>query len=117
MTTLAEPQTTHDRQGGVFAYLSPSRLNLWLRCPLAFKLKYLDGIRTPTSPALFVGKRVHAGLECFYRHRQLGITLSPGVVGNRVVESWDEAVSAEDMNFDSSAQEQQLQKQRYYILH
>ena len=26
------------RTGGVFDYLSASRLNLWLKCPLAFRL-------------------------------------------------------------------------------
>ena len=44
-----------DRLGSVWDYVSVSRLNLWIRCPLAFKLRYLDGIRTPTSPALFLG--------------------------------------------------------------
>ena len=52
-----------DRSGSVWDYVSVSRLNLWIRCPLAFKLRYLDGIRTRTSPALFLGQRVHHGLE------------------------------------------------------
>ncbi|HPM83888.1 MAG TPA: PD-(D/E)XK nuclease family protein, partial [Candidatus Anammoximicrobium sp.] len=64
-------------QGGVWAYVSPSRLGKWLTCPLAFKLQYLEGLRQPTTPSLFLGKVVHTGLEAFYRHRHLGVTLEP----------------------------------------
>ena len=47
VTTL--DQTTNqtiprERAGGVWDYVSASRLNLWLRCPLAFKLRYIDGV-------------------------------------------------------------------------
>lgn len=52
-----------DRSGGVWAYVSASRLNTWLSCPLKFKLKYIDGVREPSSPAMFLGKVVHRLLE------------------------------------------------------
>ena len=71
-------------QGGIWAYVSPSRLGKWLTCPLAFKLQYLEGIRQPTTPSLFLGKVVHAGLEAFYRHRHLGVTLEPTDVCRRL---------------------------------
>jgi hypothetical protein len=29
---------TDERPGGIWDYISPSRLNLWLKCPLAWKL-------------------------------------------------------------------------------
>jgi hypothetical protein len=61
-----------EASGGVFDYVSASRLNSWLACPLKFKLKYLDRVPTPSTPPLFVGKACHAGLEVFYRHRMLG---------------------------------------------
>ena len=70
-TFIAEAEES--RPNGVWDYISPSRLNLWLRCPLAYRLHYVDGIRTPTTPALFCGQRVHDALEVHYRHRQLGI--------------------------------------------
>ena len=44
-------------------YISPSRLNCWLKCPLSFRLRYIEGIRTPTSPSLFLGKACHSGLR------------------------------------------------------
>ena len=107
-TLLADPKPA-TRPAGVWDYISPSRLNLWLKCPLAFKLRYVEGIRSPTNPAMFLGKRVHHGLEIFYRHRQLGIQLEPGDVVRRMNDSWDTAVTEEDMTFKSTADEQALQ--------
>ena len=108
LLTLDQPQ---ERTRGVWDYISPSRLNLWIRCPLAFRLKYLDGIRTPASPALFVGKRCHSGLEDHYRHRMLGITLSPDEVIRRMDAGWGQAVVDEQMTFESTAGEAALRQQ------
>jgi hypothetical protein len=47
-----DPMSTGSAAGGVWDYISPSRLNLWLKCPLAFKLRYIDGVKMPTTPAL-----------------------------------------------------------------
>jgi len=58
-TAVLHRTPAEQRAAGVWDYISPSRLNLWLRCPLAFRLRYIDGIRSPPSPAMFVGKRVH----------------------------------------------------------
>ena len=99
------------RKGGVWDYISPSRLNTWLACPLKFKLKYIDGIRTPSSPAAFVGKAVHRGLEHFYRHRQLGLNLTPDQVAKRLIDDWDQVVAEEGMQFIATGQEQACQQQ------
>ena len=98
-------------QGGVWAYISPSRLGKWLTCPLAFKLQYLEGIRQPTTPSLFLGKLVHSGLEAFYRHRHLGVTLEPADVCRRMLEAWGPTIDADNMTFDSVEAEQALQRQ------
>ncbi len=110
-TGLLGFETVQERQGGVREYLSPSRLNCWLSCPLKWKLRYLEGIRTPTTPALFVGKAVHAGLECYYRHRQLGVTLEADDVARRMVESWATLVDEEKMDFDSKDDELAMRQQ------
>ena len=110
-TDLPSRQSLRDRQGDVRSYISPSRLNLWLKCPLAWKLRYVDGIKTPTTANLFVGKMCHSGLERFYRHRQLGITLEPADVGRQIVEAWDSAVEEERMEFKSAIEERDLKYQ------
>ena len=120
-TLLVEPKPA-TRPAGLRDYISPSRLNLWLKCPLAFKLRYVNGIRSPTTPALFLGKRVHQGLEIFYRHRQLGIQLEPDDVVRRMKESWDAVVADEEVTFKSTADAESLQKKegdlvRAYLSH
>jgi len=111
-TLLLETPTAAERRGGLWDYISPSRLNLWLRCPLAFKAKYIDGIVPPPTPSLFVGKRVHDALEVFYRHRHLGI-VDFGVEGavKRVRDSWDQAAETEAMRFDSIQESEILRQQ------
>jgi len=103
--------TVERKTGGIWDYISPSRLNTWLRCPLAWKLRYIDGIRSPTSPAMFLGKTVHSGLEILNRHRQLCVELSPEDVATRMLAGWDEAVASESMRFESLQDEGALKKQ------
>jgi predicted RecB family nuclease len=104
------------RSGGVWDYISASRLNLWLRCPLAFRLRYIDGIRTPTTPSLFLGKTVHRGLEVLYRHRQLCVELSQEDVAKRMLDGWDETVDSENMKFESTDEEGSMKKQAVDLL-
>ena len=105
----AQLEPAEHRASGVWDYISPSRLNLWLKCPLAFRLRYVDGIRSPPSQAQFVGKAVHRAAEFYYRHRQLGITLSVNCVTRYISESWDRAVQDEGLTFSSSADESAFQ--------
>jgi CRISPR/Cas system-associated exonuclease Cas4 (RecB family) len=98
-------------QGGVFAYVGPSRLNCWIKCPRAFAYRYLEGIKTPTTPGLFLGTAVHWALQVVYRHWQLGIALEAGDVAQRLKESWGSLLAERSMQFDSAAEEQALQGQ------
>ena len=61
-----DEELTRQRQGGVASYFSTSRLNCWLRCPLAFRFTCIDGIRQPTTPSLFLGHVVHGATETLY---------------------------------------------------
>lgn len=97
--------------GGIWEYISPSRLNTWLSCPLKFKLRYIDKIRTPASPALFLGKQVHAGLEIYYRHRMLGVTLESAAVAKRMDDGWDAAAAEEGIAFANTADELAIKTQ------
>src|SRR5688572_9144538 len=105
-----------NRPSGIWDYVSPSRLNLWLRCPLAFRLKYVDGVPTPTTPAAFVGKMVHRGLETYYRQRQAGITLSAREVTAVVQRDWDAAAFLAKVPFDSLVDEQLSQGQTLNLI-
>jgi putative RecB family exonuclease len=108
---LTSAPTTHERQGGAFSYVSASRLNLWLKCPLAFKMRYVDGIKTPSNPAVFVGKMTHESLAVFNRHLQLGIRLTAGDLAKRIEQSWAGSLEAEGLTFDSAYEERALRQQ------
>jgi putative RecB family exonuclease len=90
------------RQGGIWDYVSPSRLSLWAKCALAYRFRYFDGIKSPTTPSLFIGKLCHAGLEVYYRHRQLGMTLDVEDVCRRLDVIWDEAIEQEGRPFPTT---------------
>ena len=91
-------------------YVSASRLNTWLRCPLSYRLRYVDGIPTPSTPSLFLGKMVHRGLEIYYSYRELGVTLFPEFVRDRMQKLWGPAVEEELISFKSKDEEQELQE-------
>ena len=88
-------ETLPQRGNGIWDYISPSRLNLWIKCPLAFKARYIDGITTPTTPSLFVGKRVHAALESWYRHQMLRIPVDTYEVVEQIGQVWEVFVADE----------------------
>ena len=81
-------------------YISPSRIGLWMRCPRAFELRYVEGIRSPVSPSLFLGKVVHAALETYYRHLQLGLELAGDEIDDAVESAWDDQMRDELLHAD-----------------
>jgi len=110
-TGLLGFESIQERQGGVREYVSPSRLNCWLACPLKWKFRYIDRIKTPTSPSLFLGTVSHSALEVYYRHRQLGVTLDPQEVTRRLLENWGPAIDVGGITLASAAEEEALRNQ------
>ena len=99
--TLAPLEATdrQQRAGGVWDYVSVSRINLWLKCPLAFKFRYIDGIDSPPSASQFLGRRVHAALEYFYLQRMLGGAPSAEQVVTAIRSDWETALAREGNPF------------------
>jgi RecB family exonuclease len=52
--------------------LSFSRVDKWVRCPKAYRYRYLDRLKEPSTGALDFGKAVHAALEAYTLGRPLG---------------------------------------------
>lgn len=86
-------------------YVSASRLNLWLRCPLAFKRRYIDGIESPPSPNLFVGKVVHDVLEMIYRCAECGTIPPENELPELVEMSWEGMMESTPCRFDDAEKE------------
>ncbi len=108
-TATEQVESTHS-SGGLWDYVSPSRLNLWLTCPRAFELRYVHGIRSRTSPSLFFGKQIHAALEQVYRHRLLDCVLPGQAVVARLEDGWNDAADAEDVAFRSADERDALRE-------
>ena len=87
----------------IWDYVSASRLNLWLRCPKAFELRYVHGVDTPTTKSLFFGKQIHAALENFYRIRALGHQPNVTAVLEELRNNWNEAIDNGESVFEDAA--------------
>lgn len=109
MSILLQPEKQHDR--GLWSYISASRLNLWSKCPLAFRFRYIDGIVTPTTANLFLGKVVHAALEAYYRQRQIGLTPTPDEADDLAETAWHVVSEEEPMLWNSSDESAKCRKQ------
>ncbi len=77
------------------AYLSASRLKSFLTCRLKFYYEKVLGLRSPASPALQIGKAVHAGLQHFNLARWRGGDTSPEAVQAAYAKAYGE-LEAED---------------------
>ncbi len=106
-------QLDEPREMGLFSYISASRLNLWAKCPLAFRFRYVDEIRTPTNANLFLGKVVHAALETYYRNRQIGFVPTVDNADAFVGQSWTTTLEEESMDWESTSE---AEKTRYQAI-
>jgi len=97
--------------GMIWDYVSPSRLSLWLKCPLAFKRRYIDGWKTDPSPALFVGKVTHAVLAHVYRQRSAGQLCTIEGLPTLTADAWQFATATEPCTFDDDTQEDKCRGQ------
>jgi hypothetical protein len=84
-----------------------------MKCPLAFKRRYIDDWKTIPSPALFVGKVTHAVLAHVYRHRIANHNCTAEDLPMLVADAWKFAMDTEPCYFDDEAQEE---KCRYQVL-
>jgi putative RecB family exonuclease len=106
-------QEQQQNTGQIWDYVSSSRLSLWLKCPLAFRKRYIEGEQSTPSPALFVGKVVHAVLAHVYRHRIAGQVCTTDDLPIFVADAWKFCMTTEQPYFCDDREEE---KCRYQIL-
>jgi len=51
------------------SHLSVTQLKMYLRCPLQYKFRYIDGLKIPPPSAITLGKSIHTTLEENYRQK------------------------------------------------
>jgi len=114
MSIIQFMQQEQEQAGGqLLDYVSPSRLSLWMKCPLAFRKRYIDGYITAPSPALFVGKITHSVLAHIYRMRTAGQDCTADMLPMLIADAWNFGMETEPPFFENDAEEE---KSRYQIL-
>lgn len=63
-------------------YISPSQIETWETCPRKWGIRYIDGVRSPSSPAAELGTRCHDALEAWLKE---GIPPDPSTQVGRIV--------------------------------
>lgn len=56
------------------AALSPSSVDAWRQCPLLFRLRYVDKLKSPPTPEMFVGIAAHGALQRLFELAPAGRT-------------------------------------------
>jgi CRISPR/Cas system-associated exonuclease Cas4 (RecB family) len=69
--------------------LSVSKIEAYLKCPLAFKYRYVDKVPELTSPVLAAGSAFHAVIEHGLLARSAGRTADPKELDDRFGPAWD----------------------------
>lgn len=49
--------------------ISVTKLKMYLRCPLQYKFRYVDGLKIPPTSSLTLGKSIHSALETNYTQK------------------------------------------------
>jgi putative RecB family exonuclease len=80
--------------------VSASRLGLWSSCRLKFYFKYVLQLQKPATPALHVGKTVHAVLQAWNLARWRSQVMDADTVKVVFTQRWDEDQVGLDIAWD-----------------
>src|SRR5690606_14674322 len=73
-----------------FGYLSVSQVRAYLRCPRMYELQYIEGLRSPLTSFLLLGRSFHKAIEMANRAKlEDGEILSVEEVQDTFSEAWD----------------------------
>lgn len=71
-------------------FLSVTQLKMYLRCPLQYKFRYVDGIKIPPVSNLTLGKAIHSALEVNYTQKITSQTDLPlDAIKSAFSDCWD----------------------------
>lgn len=94
------------KPGDPLAYISASRLKSFLTCRLCFYFEKVLGLKSPASPALQVGKAVHAALQHYNLARWRGGDATPVATRQAYDKAYNALEAAEPVEYgDSSRQD------------
>jgi putative RecB family exonuclease len=94
---IAFPQKSSD--GALVPHVSASSLKLYLTCSLRFYFKKVLQLAEPTSPALHLGKAVHAGIQAYWLARWRNEDASDDVVVSQYTSAFTALDQADPVGF------------------
>lgn len=83
------------------AYLSVSSLNLYSRCPMAWKRRYIDKVAEAPSGKMVLGGAAGASLAQYYGRRIEAASLSTDDVVDEFATEWDDRTGREEVIWGS----------------
>lgn len=101
----AEPTYILRGQDGPLEYISASRLNCWMGCRRKFYFRYVLKLSTSTSPALHVGKSVHAALQDWNHARWAQKPLARENLQKRFYAHWDDELKENPVTWKTEQDE------------
>jgi putative RecB family exonuclease len=82
-------------------HISVTQIKMFLRCPLQYKFRYIDGLKIPPAGAMVLGRSVHKGIEENYKQKKDSkIDLPLNKVLEIFSESFDRAQKEEEINWE-----------------
>lgn len=84
--------------------VSASRLNLWSTCRLKFFFRYVQQVAKPPTPALHLGKTIHAVLQAWNMARWRGESFTPPTAIKFLENQWKEQEPGIDWDNDETGQ-------------
>lgn len=96
------------KPGDPLAYLSASRLKSFLTCRLRFFFEKVLGLKSPASPALQVGKSVHAALQHYNLARWRGGDTSLDATRQAYDKAFGELEAAEPVDYGDSPRQDSI---------
>lgn len=96
------------KPGDPLAYLSASRLKSFLTCRLRFFYEKVLGLKAPASPALQVGKAVHAALQSYNLARWRDGDASPAATLQAYDKAYGGLEAAEPVDYGDSPRQDSI---------
>ncbi len=85
-------------------HLSVSQIKMFLRCPLQYQFRYIDGLKIPPTGSLTLGKSIHSALEANYSQK---ITSKQDLPAEKVLDlfsdRWEQEVKETVFDMDEKA--------------
>jgi len=95
---------------GVLDHISPSSLKLYLSCSLKYYFKKVLGLPEPVSPALHLGKSVHAAIQAFWLAKWRGGDSDTETISQAFLTAFNALLEADEVVYAEGEKEKSLAK-------